>query len=632
MTIGNFQFWRMALVAVVAFLASLSITPLVKNLLIRFGVVDMPSSRRINKQPIPRGGGIAVIASCVISLLFGISALGINDPVWTSSGTPFFAAAFAVIIAAGIIDDIKGLNPFVKLAAQIVAAILVFAGGASFGHLILFRVPEWLDCLITIGWFVIIVNAFNLIDGLDGLASGLAVIGALGLAVCLVIRGHGEKTLSLFILIGACIGFLRYNFNPAQIFLGDTGSLFLGFSLALLPLVTGGKTVFIASIGAPLLAVGLPLFDTFLAIVRRTARAFAGGDQGLRTIVMPDVEHLHHRLLRVGMSQRGAALVFYLLASVLVIASIILTVDNDASGAIIGGLLVMFAILGRQLANVELWYVGNAVTGAMASVTWRVLALVYVSLDVAIVAIGWFVAADLALVPHIGLKGLHLARAFAPFFICIFIMFMLFKIYRRRWDRSQNLDLIVLIVATVAGWLAAYSYVSIAGKPYLGFDRHAQVFLALIIAPLLLARMIRTSLRACVTALASARTDVSAKKTRIAVIGSGIGFYGFYYLVKNGVEGFADYSVVALSDFRPNTIGNYTQGFKVLDARNELAKAIDAKGVQKIVVASATGYSQEEYDFAEALAKEKDIPLGYFSAKVVPPEGRIVGKADAKRI
>lgn len=611
----NFPIWRMAFAGFVAFLLSFSLTPAAKRLLMRFGIVDMPSSRRINKTPIPRGGGIAIVVSSAIAVLFGIFGLGIDDPVWCQS-SPRILAAFATIIAVGIADDIRGLNPFAKLAGQIAAALLVYSSGISFGHLVLFSVPPWLDCIITIGWFVIIVNSFNLIDGMDGLATGLAVIGAIGLLTCLVLRHQGDRTLSLFVLIGASLGFLRYNFNPASIFLGDTGSLFLGFCLALLPLVTGGKTAFVASIGVPLLAIGLPLFDTVLAIVRRTARAMLGTENGIREVVLPDVEHLHHRLLAVGANQRRAAILLYMLAATLVLAAIILTVNSNSTGAIVIAILVVFAILGRQMTNIELWYVGRAANNAISSLKGRTLTVAYIVIDAAIMVVSWFISANLALVPHIGINGLHLSSAFAPFVIAIFAFFAAARIYRRRWDRLQTLDIVVLTMAAIAGWLLAYGYVSTVGRPYLAFDRHACVFLALILTPMMLARIVRVTLRQLISAIGTARNAAGTDSTRIAVIGSGIGFSLFYRLVNNGQGSFKKYSVVLVSDFKSQYIGNYSQGFHVLDAMHELPSALKSANVSEIIVASVSGYTPEQNSFIRELAARHGLKVRHFSLAI----------------
>lgn len=575
-------YFRLIAAMGVALVASLALTPVAKALLKRFGIVDMPSARRINKTPIPRGGGIAVVAAFAAAIAFGTRVLGLSDPVWTSDFTPYALGATACIVLVGIIDDIIGLKPITKLAAQIAAACIVFAGGVSFGHLILFEVPEWLDLLITIGWFVIIINAFNLIDGLDGLASGLAAIGAAGLIATQTIRGFGCNMLALYALAGACLGFLRYNYNPASVFLGDCGSLFLGFVLALTPLAAGGKAAFVASVGVPLLAVGLPLFDTSLAILRRSARVILGSNKGLGEIVSADVEHLHHRLLSGGMGQRKVATLLYTLATILVLAAIAVSVKSVPSvGALILGVLAVIAMIGRQLTRVELWYVGNAVDSKLASLPLRMLAVIYVILDVIVLVIAWWWSASLALIPHIGLKGLHFTKEFPIFLFFILFVFALFRIYRRRWDYSQGSDFFALLLALFCGWLAAYTLLTTFTPLYIGFNRHGVVFLALAGIPLLLMRFARITLRALI---ANVRHTGESGLNAI-IYGSGIGFFVLYALFKRRfVDSDSKPVIKAVIDDDPRVIGSYSQGFRVRNAA-DLEAIVTETGATALIVA-----------------------------------------------
>lgn len=605
---------RLFATAVIAMVASLALTPLAKALLKRFGIVDMPSARRINKTPIPRGGGIAVVASFALAVAFAIRVLGLADPVWTSDFTPYALGAAACIVLAGMLDDIFGLKPVTKLAAQIAAACIVFAGDVSFGHLILFAVPEWLDLLITIGWFVIIINAFNLIDGLDGLASGLAVIGATGLIATQTIRGFGCNTLAFYALAGACLGFLRYNYNPASVFLGDSGSLFLGFILALTPLAAGGKAVFVASVGVPLLAVGLPLFDTSLAILRRSARVILGSGKGFGEIVSADVEHLHHRLLTGGMNQRKAAAVLYALASVLVLAAIAISVKTVPSvGALILGVLTVIALIGRQLTRVELWYVGNAMDSKLASLPFRLLAVIYIVLDIIILVIAWWWAASLTLIPHIGMSGLHFSKEFPVFLFFILGSFAAFRIYRRRWDYSQGSDFFVLMLALFCGWLAAYTLLNTFTSVYLGFNRHGVVFLAMASIPLLVIRFLRITLRALIANVR--HTDESGLNA--IIYGSGIGFFVLYALFKRRfVDSDSKPIIKAVVDDDPDVVGSYTQGFRVRNAV-DLEAIISETGATSLIVAKPLPTKRLRYVLKLANRRNLHVKQFFYSLKNV---------------
>ena len=208
------------------------------------------------------------------------------------------------------------LGVFADFKPELPDNYLFFYNGIRWGNII-DGIPKWLDCGFTVFWIVGAINAFNLIDGLDGLASGLALIASLGLTISLISRNLISETIPFLALGGACLGFLRYNFNPASVFLGDTGSMFLGMTISTLPLLTGSSQELAVSLGMPLLVMGVPIFDTFLAIWRRSVRALLPNahrgeipNQGGGAVMQPDKDHLHHRLLRLlSNNQRKAALI-----------------------------------------------------------------------------------------------------------------------------------------------------------------------------------------------------------------------------------------------------------------------------------------------------------------------------------
>ena len=295
---------------------SLMLTPLVRKINSRLGMVDVPGGRRINKRPVARGGGVAVIASFALSIsVFAFFADGPVSPAFHDSVFWRMIALSLGIGALGFIDDKFGMKPVVKLVGQLfIASMVYFWCGISFRS-VLPMLPWWIDFPFTVFWIVGAVNAFNLIDGLDGLASGLAVIAATGMAGSLFFLESPGQMFLYLAFIGSLLGFLRYNFNPASIFLGDTGSMFLGFFLSTMPLATNTRGSFLVGLGVPLLAMGVPIFDTALAIVRRTVRALikkeSRSDRGGTKLMQPDSDHIHHRLLRRFVSQRKTAVVMY---------------------------------------------------------------------------------------------------------------------------------------------------------------------------------------------------------------------------------------------------------------------------------------------------------------------------------
>src|ERR1019366_3702539 len=286
------------------------LTPLVRALACRFGIVDLPNERRPHKHPTARGGGLAgivgVYAACFLALAFPASTRpGGFDLHWWLS----FIPPSLILLVIGLVDDIHGLGPWKKLAGQVVAALLVCLSGTHFGKLFGYELPPLLDAILVVVWIVAVINAYNLIDGLDGLASGLAIISATGLCGILVLGNLPGVILLLVALIGACLAFLRYNFQPATIFLGDTGSMSIGLILGVVSLQTFTKNTFFLSMTIPLLILGVPIYDALLAIWRRSVRRFMGSGEpdasGKRGGIMTaDLEHLHHRLVKAGFSPR----------------------------------------------------------------------------------------------------------------------------------------------------------------------------------------------------------------------------------------------------------------------------------------------------------------------------------------
>jgi UDP-N-acetylmuramyl pentapeptide phosphotransferase/UDP-N-acetylglucosamine-1-phosphate transferase len=352
------------LVFLVGLAVTYLLTPLVRGLAIRHGVVDLPDARRPHKRPTARGGGVAVVlgvhAACLMAIVFPWPKLaGGLDLIWWEK----FALSSAVLVVVGVIDDIRGMKPVIKLGGQVLAAVLIWLSGTRFGQLLGHDLPPWVDCVLTVIWLVAIINAFNLIDGLDGLASGLAIISAVGLCGILLMQQVPGQVLLLVGFIGACLGFLRYNFHPASVFLGDTGSMFLGFTLGVVSLQTFNKNTFLISLTIPIMVLGVPIYDALLAIWRRTVRSWVSGNAGeaRRGIMQPDVEHLHHRLIKSGFStQRVATFLYVLNGGLVTVGLLIMLFQSHAAGIFLIALLAGVYVLMRQLAVIELRETGRA--------------------------------------------------------------------------------------------------------------------------------------------------------------------------------------------------------------------------------------------------------------------------------
>ena len=352
-------------VLLTGFVVTYLLTPAVRSLAVRLGAVDLPNERRPHKRPTARGGGLAVVlgiyAACLVGLSFPKDARpGSFDLHWWL----MFLPSSLVLLGVGLVDDIRGLGAWKKLAGQIVAALWVALSGTHFGGFFGHELPPILDGLLVVVWIVAVINAYNLIDGLDGLASGLAIISATGLCGILVLGDLPGVIVPLIALMGACLAFLRYNFHPATIFLGDTGSMSIGFLLGVISLQTFTKNTFFLSMAIPLLILGVPIYDALLAIWRRSVRRFViGGEPAAGKpggIMTADVEHLHHRLAKAGLSTRRVAMVLCVTNAALVVFGLLLTTfQSHASGIFLLALLAFVYVLLRHMAVIELRETGR---------------------------------------------------------------------------------------------------------------------------------------------------------------------------------------------------------------------------------------------------------------------------------
>lgn len=283
-----------------AFGITLVLTPGVRHLAMKMGVVDRPNQRKVHKTPMPLMGGLAIFIGFWSTVL-------LTQPL-TREITAFGIGSLLILVS-GIWDDSRNIRPVVKLAFQLAAAfVVIFYGGLriTFVTSLFGTNPAylgWLAWPLTLGWIVGLTNAVNLVDGLDGLAAGVSGIAALSIGVIAWMEGFAPVGVLALILGASSLAFLRYNFNPAKIFMGDTGALFLGYSLSVLSIMGLTKMATTVSIFLPILVLGVPIFDTLLAIVRRLVNK--------TPIFMADKDHLHHRLLAMGLSHKKAVLVVY---------------------------------------------------------------------------------------------------------------------------------------------------------------------------------------------------------------------------------------------------------------------------------------------------------------------------------
>ena len=306
---------------VIALIVTYICTPLVRTLAVKIGAIDAPDARKVHQVSIPRLGGLAIYIGYMVSLLYSVKDI---------SSVKGLLIGSVILVAVGIWDDVKQIGPKTKLLGQIVAALMlpIFDNAIHFisiGDHMLYL--EYLSIPLTVFWIVGFTNIVNLIDGLDGLAAGISLIACI--AICIVTLQMGQVDLACITLAlaGAACGFLRYNFNPAKIFMGDTGSMLLGYTMAAISVMGSVKTAATVGLVVPVIVLGLPILDTLFAIVRRRING--------RPVFQPDKGHLHHRLLAMGLTQKQAVLLMYAITAVLGCVSIVAAKANFTIGLIL---------------------------------------------------------------------------------------------------------------------------------------------------------------------------------------------------------------------------------------------------------------------------------------------------------
>ena len=340
-----------AIAFVLAFVVAFVATPYTIKVARKVGAVDIPKDeRRMHKKSMPKFGGPAVILGFLVSTIYLLIVMSMEQSINLFSFEEYGKKLLGFLIGIGIItvfcivDDIKTIKPFTKLIGQLLAAIVaVIAGiridGITLPFLNFPDIHQVTSIILTIIWIIIVTNAINLIDGLDGLSSGISVISAVSLLIIFVLNGSSMVSIVLIAaLAGALVGFLPFNFSPAKTFIGDTGSNFLGYALAIISILGSAKTYTAAVIVLPLIVLGLPIFDTVFAIIRRMIKG-----KSIKAVFRADKGHLHHKLVARGYNQKQAVLILYGISAIFGIFAVILC-DSGIWKALSFLLIVIVAV------------------------------------------------------------------------------------------------------------------------------------------------------------------------------------------------------------------------------------------------------------------------------------------------
>jgi len=555
------------------------------------GLMDQPSERRIHKKAVPRAGGIAIWISFVAAVfLWGWLGPEESDAV-SSYFVPFLAAS-SVLLVVGILDDRGGLRAWMKLGGQILAAGVFYGVSAVYkghvaGNVAGMEVPLWADCLIWVSWIVLLVNAYNLIDGLDGLCGGLAWISLGGIILAGIAMG-GELSVDLVVIMMAAItGFLVYNRHPARLFLGDAGSMMLGLFVATVATELVGRRAVGTVVLVPLAVAGVPLFDVLLAVWRRTIKkvlAKLAGQKGAGLFVA-DREHLHHRLLARGWNQRKVSKILQFGAAVMALACILPIMMGAQGWALFAIVVFVFAVfVGRQVTSVELIQSGNAIHFSLKSPgELKRRKVGYMLFDLLVIPLAWggaYVLEKATLPAHVE-GSLLIPYAGVQIIAGIGAMHMVSS-YQKIWRRSQILDYAMvagaLFIASMLVGLLASASAAVS----------SWVLMGMAIDGALLSTMLVLFPRASSSVIAQLAVESvhhHPNGKRILVYGAGnMGvLYLDYLATRPRSNEFTE--LVGFVDDHPGAQGRQVRGFRILGSGEDLPWLIAERKVNQVVLA-----------------------------------------------
>jgi len=468
----------------IAFLISWTLSPVIRRAAFYVGALDFPGERKIHTVPIPRNGGVVIALSIAITFLTALglahlapSHLDVDPTYWW-----LIMAGGIIVFLGGVFDDIRSLPAWGKFLVQAVGALVAIRLGVRIEHVSFFGSDVidlgLLALPLTFLWIVGITNAFNLVDGLDGLAVGLGSIAAGTCAMLFLLRGEAQDALVLIVVLGALLGFLPHNFNPARIYLGDSGSMLIGYVLAVTAVVGTQKTATALVVFVPMLVLGLPIIDTLFSMLRR----FKGGagntghgespkaswTNAFKRMFEADQRHFHHRLMAMGYSHRSAVLTLYAVAVGLSFLALLSVFAEYRNAGIIFLTLVLATVIGvtkLDYREVDLFQVGRLLRWYDKFVFDRRFFLGFI--DLVLITSAYSVAFILKFydAPLTHELTVWYVNSFPTVLIVQFLCFYVFGLYRGVWRAMGIADLLKIALAVCAGMIMSYSLVVVRNPP-----------------------------------------------------------------------------------------------------------------------------------------------------------------------
>jgi UDP-N-acetylmuramyl pentapeptide phosphotransferase/UDP-N-acetylglucosamine-1-phosphate transferase len=575
-----------------ATLVSYLLTPPVMWLGRLFGLMDEPNERRIHSSSIPRCGGLAVFAAFSLTLIFMFQLVGFVELTREARSWAFLILPVSLpLILLGLADDKWELSPVIKLLGQILVSILAWNAGMRIGNILGIGLHPVMDLSVTVLLYVAAINAYNLIDGMDGVATGLAAITGLGLCGLNIVLGNEAMAAVCLALTGACLGFLRYNFHPARVFLGDTGSLYLGFVLMSLTLGSQSRSAAAVLLIVPLLTMGVPLIDTGLAIWRRSVRKAMNPELG-GMISKADTDHLHHRLARKGFTQRKVAVLLYAIqAAVFGIGLLWLFLRDFRVAIFAASFFAGSYVVLRYLASLEMSASGKwIVDGIRRPGRAQLYRSAMPFLDILAISLSLIILSGLLAkeYPSLSLRML-IQQAATPVIGCPVILIWALKYYRLQWTRARPLQIFYLAVIVVSGIVLGVSLSPIAQHHTL---RQTLLFNQILLStalPLMIFGRIFPRLVQDFMHYHERKQHAfeGSNLPRVLIYGAG---YGYTLIVRS--ERFTDldrrkqYKLIGLVDDDPYLRGRDIHGHTVLGSIHDLEKLCISHDIDELLIST----------------------------------------------